>query len=401
MTLSSLGVFRIWLSARVLANLGGQIQLAALGWAVYGSREDPLDLAWLGLSQFLPVLLFALPAGAVVDRSDRRVVLGLAAAGQGLVSLIAAGLSASGLLSGGSIVALGLLMGTMRIFSGPASQALLPALVPAELLPKALAASSMSFQLSTILGPSLAGLFIGAGLGAHGALFAASCAQICAGLAASRLPSRTLPSGASRWEDLLAGLEYIRKTRVLLAILSLDLFAVLFGSATALLPAFARVLSVGPEGFGMLRSAPAVGALLMALWLARSPVRRQAGPKMLVAVAVFGLATLSFALSTSFPLSLLSLAVLGAADMVSVVIRQTLVQIQTPDALRGRVSAVNFVFIGASNELGDFESGIAARLLGPVGAVVVGSAATLGIALCWSLAFPELRRADRIDEVVR
>jgi MFS family permease len=396
-SLLSLQVFRLWLVVRGLTNVGSQVQLASLGWAVYAATEDPLALAWLGLAQFLPVLLLALPAGALVDRQDRRLILGLAATGQGLVSATAAALVALGHVSDLTAMGLGLAMGTLRAFSGPASQALLPALVPIEVLPRALAAGSVVFQLATIVGPSLAGLLIGAGAGATGALVVASALQLAAALATTGLPRIAVAREAAGWEDLLAGLRYVRDTPILLACISLDLFAVLLGGATALMPAFATdVLEVGPEGFGALRAAPALGAATTALVLARWPIQRQAGPRMLIAVALFGLVTVIFGLSRSFPLSLAALVALGAVDMVSVVVRQTVVQLRTPDAVRGRVSAVNLVFIGASNELGEFESGVAARLFGLVPAVVGGGLATMGVVALWAWRFPELRKTDRL-----
>jgi MFS family permease len=289
-------------------------------------------------------------------------------------------------------------MGTLRAFSGPASQALLPTLVPVEVFPKALATGSMTWQIAMIVGPSVAGAVIGLGGGAGGALALASLLQLSAGMVAMRLPKAEAPShGASSWTDLLAGLRFVRETRLLLACISLDLFAVLLGGATALMPIFARdVLHVGPEGFGVLRAAPAVGATIMALVLGRYALRRHAGWTMLVAVAIFGIGTIVFGLSRSFPLSVAALVVLGAADMVSVVVRHMVVQLGTPDALRGRVSAVNLVFIGASNELGEFESGVAARLLGPVAAVVLGGIGTLVVVSTWAWWFPELRKADRL-----
>ncbi len=387
--------------SRGFSNVGGQVELASLGWAVYSATSDPLDLAWLGLAQFFPVLALALPAGTVADRRDRARVLGWATIGQGMVSAGSAVLVWMGWVSPWTVVAIGLTMGTLRAFSGPASQALLPSLVPVDIFPRALAIGSMTWQLSMIVGPSLAGGVIGAGGGAAGALLVASVLQVSAGAVALGLPkTRATPGGASTWADLLAGLKFVQKTRLLLACISLDLFAVLLGGATALMPIFARdVLKVGPEGFGLLRSAPAIGAVIMAWLLGRHALRRHAGWIMLAAVAVFGLGTIVFGVSRSFPLSVAALVVLGAADMVSVVVRHMVVQLGTPDEVRGRVSAVNLVFIGASNELGEFESGVAARLLGPVAAVVLGGIGTLAVVTTWAWWFPELRNADRLEAI--
>lgn len=397
--LAAIPAFRRWIVMRAAATLAGQIQLAAISWAVYAATGDPLDLAWVGLAQFLPVLLLSLPAGTLVDRVDRRSVLMVAILGQGALSALAAALVATDRLHGAAVWAIGLGMGTVRAFSAPASQALVPALVPTAMLGRALAASATVFQVSTIVGPSLAGLAIAAGGGADRALLVAAGLQALGAFAAGRLPPVQPPPGAIGWDALLGGLRYVRDTPILFACLSLDLFAVLLGGATALLPIYAQdVLQVGAQGYGVLRSAPAVGATAMAVLLARWPIQRRAGPRLFAAVAVFGLATMAFGLSRSFPLSVACLAVVGAADMVSVVVRQTLVQLRTPDHVRGRVSAVNFVFIGASNELGEFESGVAARWLGPVPAVVLGGLGTLAVVAVWAWRFPDLRRADRLDD---
>ncbi|MEZ4238444.1 MAG: MFS transporter [Myxococcota bacterium] len=398
--LRDIGAYRTWLATRVAGSLGTQVQLAALGWGVWGASEDPLDLAWLGIAQFLPVLLLALPAGTLADQVDRRKILYTSLLAQAALSLVAAGIVEAGRMGPWAVVVLGLGMGTVRAFAGPASQALLPRLVPGEVLPRALATGSIGFQLAMVLGPSLAGLTIGLGGGAAGALLVAAGLQALGAAVAFGLPTLHVERGATRWRDLVGGLTYVFETRLLLAVVSLDLFAVLLGGATALLPIFATdVLGAGPELFGVLRAAPAVGAGAMALWLARFPLHRHAGAAILGAVALFGAATVVFGLSTVPWLSVAALGVLGAADMISVVVRQTVVQLRTPDALRGRVSSVNLVFIGASNELGEFESGLTARLLGAVPAVVLGGIGTVAVVAVWSGLFPELRRADRLDEI--
>ena len=389
--------FRRWMGLRTCTTTAAQIQLAAIGWAVYTSTGDPLDLAWVGLAQFLPVLLLALFAGQVADRFDRRLILGLCYSGQALISAAFAWLVYVGAVSTGPVFALGLAMGAVRAFGNPAGQALLPSLVPQDALAAALAASASLWQLTTIIGPSIAGLLIGWGGGPTTALIVASLLQLTAVALTTQLPAPVVAPRAVSWESLLAGVVYVRRHRILLACTTLDLFAVLLGGATALLPIYATtILHAGPAGFGMLRAAPAVGAATMAALLGWRPIRRRAGVAILGAVAIFGVATVVFGLSRWMPLSLCALVVLGAADMVSVVIRQTLVQLQTPDEMRGRVAAVNQVFIGASNELGEFESGVVAKLLGPVAAVVGGGVGTLGVVATGSLLFPELAATDEL-----
>lgn len=389
--------FRRWMGLRLCTTTASQVQLAAISWAVYVATGDPLDLAWVGLAQFLPVLLLALVAGQVADRFDRRLILGLCYLAQSAISAAFAALVYVDAVSTGPVFALGLAMGSVRAFGNPAGQALLPSLVPAEALAAALAASASLWQLTTIAGPSLAGLLIGWGGGPVSALIVASVLQLTAVFLTTQLPAPVVEPRAVSWESLLAGVHYVRRHRILLACTTLDLFAVLLGGATALLPIYATdILHAGPAGYGMLRAAPAVGAATMAAVLGWRPIRRRAGVAILAAVAVFGVATVVFGLSRWMPLSLVALVVLGAADMVSVVIRQTLVQLQTPDAMRGRVAAVNQVFIGASNELGEFESGVVAKLVGPVVAVVVGGLGTLGVVGTWSVIFPELAATDEL-----
>jgi MFS family permease len=374
-----------------------QVQLAAIGWAVYTATGDALDLAWVGLAQFLPVLVLVLPAGHVADRFDRRLILGICYLGQAVVCAGFAIAVAVGNVGPPVIFALGLLMGTVHAFGNPAGQALLPALVPVDALARAIAVSSTLWQLATIVGPSVAGLVIAWGGGPVAALALAALLQLAAVALVATLPRPSVEPRALTWDNVVAGIRYVRDQRVLLACISLDLFAVLLGGATALLPIYATdVLHVGATGYGVLRSAPAVGAAIMAVFLALRPLDRRAGPVILGSVGLFGLATLVFGVSSSFPLSVGALVVLGAADMVSVVIRQTLVQLRTPDEMRGRVAAVNQVFIGASNELGEFESGLTARWFGAVPAVVAGGIGTLLVVWVWSIGFPELRSADRL-----
>lgn len=390
----SVPAVRRFLWMRTCTMVAGQLQLTALGWWVYDGTGDPLDLAWVGLGQFLPVLGLSLVAGHVADVVDRRRVLAACQATMAALNTGLALLAWTGHPSRAALIGFCLAMGTIRAFSNPAGQALLPTLVPREGLSRALAMSSTLFQLSTIAGPSVAGVLLATG-GASAA-FATAAALLLAALAVLAGLPAVHPAAAGRsLADVVAGLRYVRDHRLLLACTTLDLFAVLLGGATALLPIFAEdVLHAGAEGYGLLRASPAVGAAAVAVVFAVRPLRGRLGPKMLLGVAGFGLGTVAFGLSTNLWTSAAALAFLGAADMVSVVVRQTLAQLHTPDAMRGRVSAVNQVFVSASNELGEFESGVAARLLGAVPAVVLGGVGTLAVTAAWLGLFPELRTAD-------
>lgn len=387
-----------WL-ARVCTASGFQMLTVAIGWQLYQLTGNVLDLGLVGLAEFLPRLLFMLHTGHVADRYDRRRVAALCQAGQALIALALVLGSSSGEVTRETIFVLAFLLGSARAFEMPATQALLPSLVPAALFPAAVAASASAMQTATIAAPALGGL-----LYAFGSLWVyaptALLYVLACGLMLS-LPARQEPLRKERasLESLLAGIRYIRSRRDIFGAISLDLCAVLLGGATALLPVFARdILLTGPWGLGLLRSAPAVGALLMSLWLARFPIERQVGRTMFGAVAVFGVATIAFGLSTSFWFSLLVLAILGAADMISMVIRGAFVQLQTPDAMRGRVSAVNGLFIGASNQLGEFESGLTAHWFGTVPAVVIGGVGSLLVSGAWIKLFPSLARRDRLNE---
>ena len=376
--------------------------LVALGWQMYDLTGSAWDLGLIGLAQFAPALLLALPAGAHVDRSDRRRVLGLVLALQVVVALVLAALaladaSAAGWLGRDALLGVSLALGGLRAWQMPASQALLPQLVPLERLPQALALSSAALQGAIISGPVLGGFVYAAGPAAVYGLAALGFAVACACVLGMHLrPAARLREPMSA-ASLLAGLRFIAHRPVVLGAISLDLFAVLLGGAVALLPMFARdILHTGPWGLGLLRAAPALGALAMSLGLARWPVQRRNGAWLLGAVALYGATMVGFGLSTSLLLSIALLALSGAADMVSVVIRQSLVQLATPDAMRGRVSAVNSVFIGASNQLGEFESGATAAWLGPVASVVWGGLGTLLVVLAWIAIFPALARHDRL-----
>jgi MFS family permease len=389
--------FRLYVSARFLSSVALMMVGVAVGWQVYALTGEALALGFVGLAQFLPAFLLTLPGGQVADRFDRRRILQAAMAVEvaATLALLAFALRPDPPVAG--IYAVLVVMGVVRAFLAPASQSLVPLLVGPELFPRAVAVSSTAWQSAVIVGPALGGLLYAAGAaavyGVAAALLAAS------GLMVARLKARLAvqsdrPKGLS---GLLEGVRFVWRRKDILGAISLDLFAVLLGGATALLPIFARdILHTGPLGLGLLRSAPAAGAAAMAIWLAHHPLQRRAGRTLFVAVAVFGLATIAFGLSSWFPLSLAALIVLGAADMISVVLRQTLVQMETPDAMRGRVSAVNLVFIGASNELGEFESGVTAALFGTVPAVVIGGLGTLAVAALWAWKFPALRRIDKL-----
>lgn len=392
--------FRLFWMARVSAWLAMQMQVVAVGWQVYDMTGRALDLGLVGLFQFLPTLALALVAGHVVDSVDRKRVLFTAL----LVEFAAIGtlcaLTLAGALSPAAIFAIVAVIGTAKSFEGPAYQALLSALVPAEDLPNAVAWNSSAMQSAMVAGPALGGLLYIAG---PAVVYTASTALLA--LAATLVlllrprPVELAPRGMSL-SSMLAGVGFIRSRPAILGAISLDLFAVLLGGATALLPIFARdILHVGPWGLGLLRAAPAVGALTMAVVLTRWGVDQHAGRWMLVAVAGFGVATAVFGLSADPALSFVALAAVGATDQISVFVRQTLIQLATPDQMRGRVGAVSSLFIGASNQLGEFESGLAAALLGVVPAVVAGGVGAVAIAGLWAWKFPALRRIDRVSAV--
>jgi len=393
-TLAQTGYWRFWL-ARTLSNASFQIVAVIVGWQMYDLTGSALDLGLVGLCQFLPMLLLTLPAGHVADRYDRRLVICIC---QGIEAMTAAGLalaSLTGTISPAVIFIASALMGASRTFETPTMAALLPGLVGPTLLPSALALSASAIQTATIVGPALGGLLYLAGPGAAYAvvaLFFALSSALVLSLRATAAPSVREPPSV---RNLLTGFAYIRSKPIILGAISLDMFAVLLGGASALLPIYARdILHTNALGLGALRAAPAVGALLTSLVLARWALRRHVGVTMFTAVAAFGAATIVFGLSTSIPLSLVALAAMGAADVVSVVVRSSLVQLETPDAMRGRVSAVNYLFIGTSNQLGEFESGATAALLGTVPAVVAGGIGTVLVAILWSRLFPALRQVD-------
>lgn len=372
------------------------MQNVAIGWQVYGLTGQAMDLGWLGLAQFIPFVLLVLFAGHFADRHDRRRILSLCFGAVLVCSVLLLIFTWNGLTEVWPVFAVMLLYGGARAFMMPVTQVLVVNLVPAEAFSKALAYNTSAFQVAVVTGPAVGGLLYLAGPDAVYAVAAVLLAL--AVMLIARLP-RVAPADAARrpanLREFTEGLRFVGSRPTVLGAISLDLFAVLFGGATALLPAFASdVLHVGPVGLGLLRAAPGIGAVLMGLWLSAYPIQRRAGWFLFGGVAVYGLASIAFGASTVFAVSVAALGVMGAADMVSVYVRQMLVQLATPDAIRGRVSAVNAVFIGASNELGEFESGLAAASLGLVPSVLFGGAATLLVAAIWMLVFPALRRMD-------
>ena len=386
---------RFWL-ARLGGNAANQMLLVAVAWHLYDITGSAWDLGLVGLFQFVPALLMTLPAGHVADRLHRGRIFAACMAAQALVALLLVAATQGGYATRGLVFGISVVLGVARAFQMPAQQALTPLLVPPTLLARAVAVSASGVQAAVIGGPALGGLLYVTGASTVYLSCATLLALSCALALAVRHPHQAATEGAT-WRTVLAGVGFVWRHKLLLGATSLDLFAVLLGGATALLPIYARdILHTGPQGLGLLRAAPAVGALAMSLVLARWPLQRRVGGKLLGAVAVFGVATVVFGLSEHFGLSLLALAVTGAADNVSVVTRQTLVQLETPDAMRGRVAAVNSIFIGASNQLGEFESGATAALFGPVGSVVMGGAGTVLVAALWLRLFPALARRDRM-----
>lgn len=384
-----------FISARFLASLAAQIQLVAVGWQLYAITGDPLDLGLMGLSQFIPFVTLILPAGHAADHYNRARIVTFCYMTTALCAGVLLIMTLSGLKATWPIFLAMVLLGGARAFSMPTAQSLLPNLVPAESFTRAVALNSSAVQVASIAGPAIGGLLYLAGPAV--VYSAVLVLAIVASLLMVQVRGGSEHMNAVRepasWQTLLSGLQFVRSRPSVLGAISLDLFAVLFGGATALLPLFARdILHVGPTGLGLLRTAPGIGAAACALVLAWNPISRHVGAWMFGGVAVFGVATIAFGVSTNFYASMVALTVLGAADMVSVYVRHLLVQLDTPDSIRGRVSAVSAVFIGASNELGDFESGITAKWWGAVRAVVIGGMATLVVTGLWTRLFPVLWR---------
>jgi MFS family permease len=398
--------FRAYWLTRLTATIGQMAMVIVIGWQVYdiarqsmGLKEAALRLGIIGLVQFVPLFMLTLITGWTADRLDRRWIARAAVAlelGCAVALALFAWTHTTTLLA---LYAVAALLGVARAFAGPALGALAPNLVPTKILPRAIALSSIAWQSGSIVGPAIGGYLYAyapfAPYAASAILFSVSLIGL---FAIGPVKRPEIARGFNPWEQMVEGLRYVRRNRLVLGAISLDLFAVLLGGATAMLPVFARdVLHAGPEGLGHLRAAPAIGATLTAAFFSVRPLKHDVGIKMLLAVGAFGIATIVFGLSRSMPLSLGCLAILGAADMFSVYVRQSLIQLYTPDQMRGRVGAVSSLFISASNELGEAESGFLGALIGPIPAVIAGGVGALGVVLLWSWWFPELRLAKSFD----
>ncbi len=389
--------FLQFLAARSLSTFAIQIVSVSVGWQVYDLTSSPLDLGLVGLCQFAPALVLVLVTGTVSDRYNRRAIFAVCQAVEAVAVAVLVALTASGTIVVGQIFALLVVFGIARAFMNPAGQSLVPNLVPPADLASAIALFSSSWQIAVIVGPVAGGLLYGVSAGvAYGTAVVLFALSALVAILVPRPAQKTAPERPT-WSTVVAGFQYVWREKIVLGAISLDLFAVLLGGAVALLPAYARdILVVGPFGLGLLRSASGIGAILMAAFLAVRPIRDHAGSLMFVAVAVFGAAIVVFGVSTAVWLSVAALILAGAADMISVYVRETLIQLWTPDVVRGRVSAVNMVFVGASNELGEFRAGTVAALIGIVPAVVVGGLGTIAVAGLWAWMFPVLRRARHL-----
>ncbi len=390
---------RSFIAIRALNELCSQMLNVAIGWYVYSATHNPMSLAYVGLARFLPNMGMVLIAGHAADRRDRRKIIGLSVFLQALCVAVFGALSASAALSMWPVYLLLSIIGAAQAFCSPAMSATLPRLVNSEEFPRAVAVVSSAWQMCALVGPAIGGVLYS--LSGPGMFSFSAVLYLIALTQVLRLSDdrRTVPSRENEPGDAspLGGIRYIRSNRLLFSIISLDLFAVLLGGVTALLPIYAKdVLAVGPAGLGCLRCAPGIGAAIVGLILAHRTIQRGAGKRMLLCVAGFGFAIIVFALSRNLWLSLLALIAAGGFDMVSMVIRQTLVQVRTPDAMRGRVSAVQWMFVGASSELGEFESGATAALFGTVPAALLGGLGTLAVVALWTRLFPELRSRDKL-----
>jgi MFS family permease len=401
-----IAAFRSYWLARLTTTIGQIAMVIVIGWQVYGIARETMgvkaasfQLGLIGLVQFIPLFVLTLPAGWVADRLDRRYIGRAAVALEAFCAALLAWLTWRHAITLPWLFGVAALLGVASAFAMPAMQALAPNLVPRKILPRAIALSSISWQVGAIVGPAVGGYLYA--LAPHmtytvaTGLFAFSC--ICL-FTIGPTPQSGVDRNRHPWKQMIDGLHYVRTNRLVLGAISLDLFAVLLGGATAMLPVYARdILHSGPAGLGNLRAAPAVGATLAAGWFSFRPLKHDVGVKMLIAVGVFGAATVVFGWSRSMPLSLFCLALLGAADMLSVYVRQSLIQLYTPDDMRGRVGSVSSLFISASNQLGEAESGLLAALIGPVAQVVSGGFAAIAVVLTWAWLFPELRRARTFD----
>lgn len=390
--------FLLFFSARIASRFAVQIATVAIGWQVYAMTNSAFALGMIGLAQFLPTAVLVFLAGAAADRYERRRLLQICQIVQGCVAAFLAWGAYGDWLSVPMLYGAVTVFGIATAFEAPASAALLPAAAPPGQVQRATAMTTGGFQLAVICGPAIGGFAYAVAPGFPYVLMAGLWVAASFLNAAIHVDRPVAARAGGRLDELFAGVRFVRENRPILGTISLDLFAVLLGGATALMPIFARdILETGPWGLGALRGAPAVGALAMTVLLARTSITRRVGVRMFQAVIVFGLATVVFALSRSMALSLVALAVMGAADTISVVIRTSLVQLRTPDAMRGRVGAVNYLFINASNQLGEFESGVVAALIGAVPAAVVGGIGTVAVALLWMRLFPDLRRVERLE----
>ena len=389
---------RFWFG-RVFTSMANNMLAVAVGWQMYDLTNSAMDLGLVGLVQFAPSLLLTLLVGHIADRYERRKIISICLTLQTAIIGLLIVSTHNQSISRDMILLCSLLIGVAKAFQMPTTQALAPLVVPAAVLPRALAMSSSGVQFAIIVGPACGGLLYATGANTVYILCAVLTLIAATSFSRIRIDHQASSREPVTLSSLFAGLNFIWNRQAVLGAISLDLFAVLLGGATALLPIFARdILLVGPLGLGILRSAPAVGALATSIWLARNPIQRKVGKVMFCAVAVYGVATLVFAFSKIFLLSLVALAITGAADMISVVIRQSLVQLETPNEMRGRVSAVNSIFIGASNQLGEFESGTTAALWGAVTSVAVGGIGTLVVVAVWMRSFPELVRRERLTQ---
>jgi MFS family permease len=390
--------YRRFFTARFFSAFAVQIVSVSVGWQMYEVTGNSFYLGLIGLFQFLPSLLLILVTGTVADRHNRRMIMASCLLVAGICAAMLLGLTLTHNFVPWLVFLILVIFGIERAFMGPAVQSLAPNLVPAEDLPNAIAWNSSSWQMASIMGPVAGGLLYGAG-----AWIAYSVALVLFALSALlafsiKKPEQRSPARAVSLESMLAGFRFISQEKIVLGAISLDLFAVLLGGAVALMPIFAKeVLTLGPWGLGLLRAAPGIGAIMVAAFLAFNPIRHYAGMLMFIGVALFGVATIVFGLSQTAWVSIAALMAMGAADMVSVYVRETLIALWTPDEVRGRVNAVNMVFVGASNELGEFRAGTMAHVIGAVPAVVIGGFGTLAVAVVWALSFPKLRRVDSLD----
>jgi len=390
--------FALFWSARVMSSVAFQMMSVAIGWQIYSITHSAFALGLVGLSQFLPMFMLTLVVGHVADRYDRRTIAFVCQAIQGMAALTLCIATWRGMTSQGLIYLIAAVAGSARAFESPSMAALLPNLIPRAQLQYATAWSTSANQSAQILGPAMGGLLYGLGaLTVYGAVAVAFIGAAVA-LSSIKIEQAVRMRTPLTFESLFSGIAFIRRKPVILGALSLDLFAVLLGGATALLPVFARdILHAGPWALGVLRAAPAAGALAGSIYLAHFPLRRRAGTALFGGVIAFGIATIVFGLSRNLYVSLIALAALGASDVISVVVRMSLVQLQTPDDMRGRVGAINSLFIGTSNQLGEFESGMTAGLFGAVPAVLIGGVGTIAVALLWMRLFPGLRATRSLE----